>query len=145
MHSTCPTCDDQISSLIPFVTAGSKCGQCAHYRHSLDKPAFLYLISHPELNKHKIGIGIVNDKKSKIVELINQGYEVYGIWHTEDKRETYNWEQKVFKELKAKLQPQDENTPDPMGVWVRNWSESIAASAITLAEIEKIITKIVKT
>lgn len=139
MSSTCEKCDFQISPLIQTVTAGSKCAECFRYRYNAAETAFLYLITNQKLNIHKIGIGIAGVQNSKLEEFINSGYQVYGIWHATDKRKTYNWEQQVFKAIKAKLLSKDDNQPDPMGAWVQNWSESIDASAISLLEIERII------
>lgn len=142
--TSCPRCDAQLTSFVPSVTAGSNCAECSRYCHNLNEPAFLYLISHERLKIHKIGIGISGVRRSRLEEFINAGYKVYGIWHAEEKRKTYNWEQRVFKEIAAKVKPSNSEAPDPMGNWVRNWSESIEAEVITLEEIEKIIKRIVK-
>lgn len=143
-ETLCPRCNDQLTSFLPSVTAGNNCGECSRYRHSLNEPAFLYLISHKELKKHKIGIGMSGVRRSRLEELISAGYKVHGIWHAADKKKTYNWEQRVFKEIAAKVKPLNSDEPDPMGNWVRNWSEGIHAEAITLLALEKLINRIVK-
>lgn len=140
--SICQRCDQYLSSSIPTLSAGNRCNQCTQYAYPQDEPAYLYLITNTQLNKHRIGIGLAGTENSKLEQLLNDGYIPAGIWHHSDKKKTYEWEGKVFKKIAAILN-EDKDKPVAMGPWVRNWSEFINASAISLDVIEKIISEVV--
>ena len=139
----CPKCNDLLTLYIPTVTAGSKCLECTSYRYHPDEQAFLYLITNTQLNKHKIGIGLAGAENSKVAQLLSDGYITYGIWHHGDKKKTYEWEGKVFKQIASHL-GENKDAPALMGPWVRDWSEYILVSAISAEQIAKIINKVVK-
>lgn len=141
--NTCLRCDYFLTSYIPTVSAGNKCSECSSYRYHQDEPAFLYLITNRQLNKHRIGIGLAGTENSKLEELLNDGYIPVGIWHHSDKKKTYEWEGKVFTQVATTLN-EDKDKPVAMGPWTRDWSEYILVSAISLDVIEKIISKVVK-
>lgn len=144
MHtSTCQRCDQYLSAFIPTVSAGNRCNQCTQYAYSQDQPAFLYLITNVQLNKHRIGIGLAGAENNKLEQLLKDGYIPAGIWHHSEKRKTYEWEGKVFKKIAATLN-EDKDKPVAMGPWTRDWSEYILVSAISTEQILKIIGEVVK-
>jgi hypothetical protein len=141
--SICQRCDEILTSYIGTVSAGNRCNQCTQYAYGSDEPAYLYLITNVQLNKHRIGIGLAGAENSKLEQLLNDGYIPAGIWHHSDKKKTYEWESKVFKKIAATLN-EDKDKPVAMGPWTRDWSEYILVSAISADQIVKIISEVVK-
>lgn len=141
--SICQRCDEILTSYIGTVSAGNRCNQCTQYAYPQDEPAYLYLITNTQLNKHRIGIGLAGTENSKLEQLLNDGYIPAGIWHHSDKKKTYEWEGKVFKKIAATLN-ENKDKPVAMGPWTRDWSEYILVSAISADQIVKIISEVVK-
>ena len=142
-NSQCEKCLSMLSSVVERVRAGDSCRECGRYRFQSNEPSYLYLLTHPILKLHQVGIGTIGKDKGRLEKLLKEGWVAFGIWHG-DKGKTFQWEKKVFALLKERLQPVGASVPDPMGTWVGTWAESISADAISASEIEKIISKIIK-
>lgn len=69
----------------------------------MEDSSYLYLLTHPELKLHKIGIGTVGADKGHLQQLIDLGWVSQGMWHNSDKRRTFQWEKEIFKELNLRF------------------------------------------
>ena len=143
ISTECGKCPFWISSVVEKVLAGDSCKECGCYRFDPDEPSYLYLLTHPTLKLHQVGIGTIGKDKGRLDMLLKEGWIAFGIWHG-DQRTRFLQEKKVFAQIKEIVSGKDSQGEDPMGKWVDTWSESISADAISVKEIAKIITKIVK-
>lgn len=143
MTFECAKCLFLLSPVVEKVLAGDSCRECGRYRFQSSELSYLYLLTHPILRLHQVGIGTVGKDKGRLKKLLTEGWTAFGIWHG-DQRTTFLWEARIFAAIKKSANFQDSDGVDPMGKWVDTWSESISADAISALEIEKIITKIIK-
>lgn len=132
-------CDAVLSPFIQEVRVGSSCQECGRYRFFKEESAYLYLLTNPELGLHKIGFGIVKNKLRKIEDYCQNGWSAFGIWHTTDTKAPLRTEREIFKAVKVAVSAGKPTAVDPMGEWVEGWASSIAASAISLPALVKII------
>lgn len=139
----CEECLFMRSPVVEKVLAGNSCKECGRYRFVPSEPSYLYLMTHPTLKLHQVGIGTIGKDKGRLDKLLKEGWLAFGIWHG-DQRTTFLYEKKVFAQIKKIVSGKNFQGVDPMGKWVDTWSESISADVISASEIEKIITKIVK-
>jgi len=110
---------------------------------AIDQSSYLYLLTHPQLKLHKIGIGTAGKDKGRMQQLINQGWVSHGLWHDSEKRITFQWEKEIFKQLQLRFAKVAPDSPRFVGQSDRHWFESVSAEAISLAELEQLITKVV--
>jgi len=121
------------------------CRYCAIKGINMNVPSYLYLITHTELNSHKIGMG--NHKKIKLDDRLGkfnkQGWQTYRVWQTNTGAEAIDIEAEVFKiirnDLKLPIHLSKEQMPKTEGQ-----TETINADSITLLELENIIKKVIK-
>lgn len=139
----CEKCRASVSLVVVKILAGNTCPECGRYRFESSEPSYLYLLTEPTLKLHKVGIGTAGKDKGRLEQLLKDGWVAYGIWHS-NQRTTFLWEKKIFAEIKKLISSQVSPAVEPFGKWVDTWSESISADAIAVTEIEKIISKIVK-
>lgn len=64
--SQCKSCKHIVYPRLSNVKNGSKCIYCSTKGLDLEKPAFIYLISNPILQAHKIGIGGMDTRFNRI-------------------------------------------------------------------------------
>jgi hypothetical protein len=123
------------------------CGYCSKKGIDLNKPSYLYLITHEVLGAHKIGIGNVQEKM-RVDRLkgnrgfLSNGWKIHKIWQFKNGAEATKVETAVFKvvrkDLKLKPYLSKEDMPKTRGE-----SETVSADSITLLQLEKIIRKII--
>ena len=110
---------------------------------AIDQGSYLYLLTHPQLKLHKIGIGTAGKDKGRMQQLIDQGWVSHGLWHNNEKRITFQWEKQIYKQLQLRFAKAAPDAPGFVGQSDRHWFESVSAEAIALAELEQLITKVV--
>jgi hypothetical protein len=110
---------------------------------AIDQSSYLYLLTHPQLKLHKIGIGTDGKDKGRMQQLIDQGWLSHGLWHNTDKRITFQWEKEIFKQLQLRFAKAAPDTPGFVGKSDRHWFESVSAQAISVTALAQLITKIV--
>jgi hypothetical protein len=109
----------------------------------IDQSSYLYLLSHPQLRLHKIGIGTTGKDKGRLQQLIDQGWISEGKWQNSDKRKTFQWEKEIFKQLQLRFAKAAPDAPGFVGKSDRHWFEAVSAEAISLAELSDLISKVV--
>lgn len=123
------------------------CGFCSKKGINLNKPSYLYLITHENLAAHKIGIANVQEK-IRIDRLrgnrgfINHGWDVYKIWHFKSGAEATLIETAVFKVIRKDLKLPPYLSKDDMPK-TRGESETIGAEAIGLTALERVINQVI--
>ncbi len=124
------------------------CGFCSKKGINLNKPSYLYLITHEDLAAHKIGIGNVQEK-IRIDRLkgnrgfISHGWSVYKIWHFKSGAEATTIETAVFRVIRKELKLPPYLSKNDMPK-TRGESETIDAEAIGLVALEKVVNKVIK-
>jgi hypothetical protein len=108
-----------------------------------DQWSYLYLLTHPDLNLHKVGIGTVGKDKGRMQQYLDQGWLSQGIWRHSDKRRTFQWERQVFETLNHRFIAAGPDAPGFVGASDRHWREAISADAISVTELSQLISQIV--
>jgi len=139
----CAKCGAVLTELISSVRCGNSCVECGRYAYRVHQPSYLYLLTHEQLKLHKIGIGTVGKDKGHLQQLIHDGWTVHGIWHSSDKRKTFQWEAATFKELAKVIPANSSKLLGLVGRRDRHWAESVGADAITVSALAHLISKIV--
>lgn len=140
MGHECTKCSAIHTEQIQKVACGNSCRECGRYAYFADEPSYLYLLTNPSLDLHKIGISTVGKDKNYLQKLILAGWIVYGLWHTSEKRKTFQWEQAIFKELKVEIDPV---THGFIGKSDKHWVESVSAQTISLTALADLISKVI--
>lgn len=109
----------------------------------MDQLSYLYLLSHPQLKLHKIGIGTLGKDKGRLQQLIDQGWVSHGQWHENDARITFQWEKEIFRQLQLDFAKAGPASPGFIGKSDRHWFEAISAEAISLSDLLQLVSKIV--
>jgi hypothetical protein len=142
----CQKCGKMVTPTYEVILQGQGgCRYCAVKGINMNVPSYLYLITHTELNSHKIGMG--NHKKIKLDDRLGrfnkQGWQTYRVWQTNTGAEAIDIEAKIFiiirQELKLPIHLSKEQMPKTRGE-----TETINADSITLLELEKIIKKVIR-
>ena len=143
-QNNCTKCGAHFISFISTVRCGSNCLECGRYSFSADEPSYLYFLTNHSLDLHKVGIGRVGDDRGQLQRLIESGWELHGIWHTREKRKTFQWEKSVYKQLAMKFSKAGLQTSGFSGQSDKHWSENISANGISLSDLATLISKIVQ-
>jgi hypothetical protein len=119
------------------------CITCAPFGINMENPSYLYLITNPALNAHKVGIGNHKKNNDRLGRFIKTGWEAHKVWQTKTGAEALEIEKVVFKilrkDMKLPIYLSKEDMPKTEG-----HSETVDADSITLLELEKIIKKVIK-
>ncbi len=83
------------------MRAGSGCRYCATKGLDYNAPALLYLITHAELEAHKVGIGSPN--AGRLDAHRKNGWTVYKVMHFDTGQEAYDVEAAVLRWLRAEM------------------------------------------
>lgn len=141
--SQCLKCNAIVTPMLGTVMDGSGCIICTPFGINLEKPSYVYLISHSELSAHKVGIGNVKKSDDRLGKFNKRGWQTHKVWNMETGAIALNVEKIVFrvirKELKLPVYLVKEQMPVTGG-----HSETIDADAITLLKLENIINKAIK-
>lgn len=119
----------------------SGCNYCAPRGINLTKPSYLYLITHHELNAHKIGIGNHKKVNDRLGRFRKFGWETYKVWEFETGKLALDIEAQVFRILRSEL-----NLPIYLAYEdmkkTQGHTETVGADSITLPQLEKIVNQV---
>jgi hypothetical protein len=120
------------------------CRHCAKWGYQYDKESYIYLITHPQLESHKIGIA--NTSKLKKNDRLHRhqkgGWLVFKTWYFEEGRTVEKIEKEVFRILRSEMRIKQHLSRSEMRY--AGETETISADSITLLELEKIIKKVIR-
>lgn len=119
------------------------CNYCAPKGINLTKPSYLYLITHDELNAHKVGIGNHKKVNDRLGRFRKFGWKTHKVWEFETGKEALDIEEEVFKILRGEMSLPIYLALDDMKK-TQGHTETVGADSITLVEIERIIKKVIK-
>jgi hypothetical protein len=137
--------NDAAPSYTTIKSGNGGCKHCAKYGFQYSKPAYLYLITKPAINSHKIGIA--NPAKSKRSDRLYRfqyhGWQVFKIWNFKTGKVAEQVENLILLELRIKKKiPIYLSKAEMSGQG--GHTETMSADSITLLELEKIIKKAIK-
>jgi len=121
------------------------CQKCAPYGIALDTPSYIYLVTHPLLNAHKIGIGNYKEvrKRDRLHRLIIRGWEPFRKWDFPSGNEALSVEKAIFEIIRNKKEIPIYLSPSDMDK-IGGHTETVGADKISLLELEKIVNKVIK-
>jgi len=145
--SRCLKCKNLVTPMLMNVQKERGCQYCSPLGINMKIPSYLYLITHDQLNSHKIGIGNVRSIKRSYEDRLERfkrdGWDTYKVWNFKTGGEALKVEKAVFKvirkDLKLPIHLSKEQMPKTEGQ-----SETMDADLISLKELEKIINKVIK-
>ena len=109
----------------------------------MNTPSYLYLITHFELNAHKVGMGNHKRLNDRLGRFKREGWVTYRVWQTETGSEAIDIESEVLRILRT-----ERNLPAYLSKAempkTEGHTETVDADSITLLELEKIIKKAIK-
>jgi hypothetical protein len=124
---------------------GGGCSNCAPMGMNLTAPSYLYLITNDKLSAHKVGIGNVQDRKSRdrLFGFGKKGWNTHRVWNFDSGFEAMSVETEVLKVLRKVMELpiylSKKEMPHTGG-----HSETVGADSITLLQLEKIVNGAIK-
>jgi DNA-directed RNA polymerase subunit RPC12/RpoP len=136
----CKKCKKEVAPTLGTVRAGGGCRYCATKGIDLNAPAIVYLITHDQLNAHKIGIGAPSGYRLKMHK--KHGWEVYKTVELSTGDEAFEVERRVLKWLRLEmgLPPAVDRAYMPQ----RGETETVSADDISLPDLWKKIQSAVR-
>ena len=131
--SRCEGCGKESSPTYSNVRTGHGCKFCATHGFDFSKPAYVYVLTHPEFNAHKVGIG--GAQGVRLVVLGRRGWMLYKKRTFTSGDEAFAVEQEVLTILRNELgiPPYlDRSTGE-------GHTETLSADAISLDALWKLV------
>ncbi len=119
------------------------CRYCVKYGINYNVPSYIYLITHYQLNAHKVGFGNHKKREDRLQRFNKKGWKTHKVWQMNTGGEAVDIEKEIFiiirKELNIPIYLTKADMPHTGGQ-----AETMDADLITLLELEKIINKVIK-
>jgi hypothetical protein len=141
--SECLKCGEVVYPHLTSITKGGGCKYCAKSGFQMLKPSYIYLITNPEYNAHKIGIGNKRKTRDRVRKFMNKGWAVHRIWDISTGASALKIEKEIFKIIRHQLQIPVYLSSDQMPV-TGGETETVDADSVTLLELEKIINRVIQ-
>ena len=126
----CPN-GHQVHLRLTGVRTGKGCRMCATHGIDLAGPAKVYVITHPDWNAVKVGIGACTGYTSRLIQHKRQGWQLHRAGDYATGAAAYDVEQAVLDRLReAGLSPFLTKDVMPNG-----WSETCSADRVTAAKV----------
>jgi hypothetical protein len=109
------------------------CKYCASYGYDFSSPGILYLLTHLDLESHKIGITNINAKEKRLEKHSKQGWIIYEKWLFENGNNAFEVEQELLSWIREDL-----NLPAYLGKTQMpqgGYTETVDSKEIELSEI----------
>lgn len=125
-------CGNELKVSWSFLRNGGNCRYCTGWRNLL-APAYVYLITSPQLNAHKVGVSGIDASDNRVERHIKNGWQKFGVIEVETGDKAYEIEAQVLDWLRSDLQLSVYLVPElmPQG----GYSETVDASEIDLSKI----------
>ena len=137
----CLVCKRIVTPSLANVKSGHNgCVYCAPAGLGMEKNSYVYLITNPELNAHKVGIGNVKKHMDRLGRFNARGWVTYKVWQFETGREALDIEKMIFKVIRKDLKIPVYLSYEQMKS-TGGHIETMGADSISLLELEKIIKK----
>ncbi len=96
-------CGKEVSPTYASVRNGRGCKYCQVGGINLLAPAFIYLMTNPELNAHKLGIGGYESNTNRIEQHKKHGWKLFASMDLDTAEEAYEIEQRVLDWIRFEL------------------------------------------
>jgi hypothetical protein len=103
MKSIHNVCGNLVSPTYSSLKSGSGCKYCSIGGINLREPGFLYLMTHQELNAHKIGIGGFASLTNRIEQHKKHGWKLYKSLDFKTAERAYEAEQEILNWVRTEL------------------------------------------
>ena len=120
----------------------SGCNYCAPKGINLNKPSYVYLITHHELNAHKVGIGNHKKVNDRLGRFRKFGWQIHKTWEFETGKAALEVEREIFKILRIDMRLPIYLSFEDMRK-TQGHTETVEADAITLLKLESIIQSVI--
>jgi DNA-directed RNA polymerase subunit RPC12/RpoP len=136
----CKKCKKEVAPTLGTVRAGGGCRFCATKGIDLNSPAIVYLITHDQLNAHKVGIGAPSGHRLNMHK--KHGWEVYKTVLLATGDEAYEVERQVLSWLRNDLglSPAVDRAYMPQ----RGETETVSADEISLPDLWRKVQSIIR-
>jgi hypothetical protein len=142
--SQCLKCKQVVFPLYNSITTGQGgCRYCAEKGINMSAPSYLYLITHSELNAHKVGMGNHKKVNDRLGRFLKDGWMTHKVWNTSTGAEAIDIEAEVFRILRKEMQIPIHLTKAHMPK-TEGHTETVDADSISLLQLERIINKVIK-
>jgi len=126
------------------VNAGKgACRYCAKYGINYNVPSYIYLITHNQLNAHKVGFGNHKKREDRLQRFNKKGWDTYKVWQMDSGGQAVDIEKEIFRIIRKELKIPSYLTKADMPQ-TGGQAETMDADLITLLQLEKIIKKVIK-
>ena len=140
----CLKCGEIVYPSFDTVNQGKgACRYCTKYGINYNVPSYIYLITHDQLNAHKIGFGNHKKREDRLERFNKKGWKTYKVWQTDTGGKAIDIEKEIFKIIRKELKIPSYLTKADMP-HTGGHAETMDADLITLLELEKIIKKVIK-
>ena len=138
-------CGREVNAPFERINAGAgACRYCTNYGFQHGEKAVVYLITHPALNAHKVGIGNPSDLKGndRIAKHKKYGWEVYRTWAFDDGKDAQKVEKETLRVIRKEMSLPIFLSPAEMPQ--AGHTETVDSDAITLLQLENLINRVIK-
>jgi len=140
----CLLCNKIVSPKYDNIRTGKGgCKYCAKKGINYNTPSYIYLITNPVLNAHKVGFGNHKAVNNRLHSFKIKGWKTYKVWNFRTGAEAFAVETKIFKVLRNDLGLPRYLTKKDMPK-TGGHAETVGADSISLIELEKIIKIVIK-
>jgi hypothetical protein len=126
-------CGKKVSPTYNSIQQGGGCKYCATNYIKLDEPAFIYLITNPDLNAHKIGISGLNSNTDRLKSHSKRKWTTFKTLNLKTGEIAFELEQKILIWLRNDLCLPPYVLPEQMPQG--GFSETVDANEIELLSI----------
>jgi len=127
----CAQCNREVRPVLGSVRAGSGCRYCATRGLDLNAPAILYLITHDELQAHKVGVGSPTGRR--LTTHHRRGWRTCRVMHFPSGQQAYEVEAATLRWLRLELGLPPALTARDMPQM--GFTETVYASDISLEDL----------
>ena len=126
----CQVCGCEVTPRLWLIQQGiGPCTRCSKYGFDRTGPAVVYLITHPLLGAHKIGIAGVKSKRLGHHRAL--GWQIHKTMAFEHGAEAHRVEQAVLRWMR-----EDQGWPPHLDTG-SGWTETVAVHLVSLKELER--------
>jgi len=124
-------------------TGQGGCRYCANAGINMNTRSYLYLITHQDLNSHKVGMGNHKKLNDRLGKFNKDGWKTFKVWEMKTGSQAIDIEAEVFRILRKDMKLPIHLTKAHMSK-TEGHTETVNADSITLIELERIIKRVIK-
>ena len=142
--SKCLKCQNVVTPTLHNIKSGSGgCSFCSEIGFDHNKPAYLYIIFHNELNSIKVGIGNADSRPDRIKSFIKNDWQLFKKYSFDKGNFAWKIELEVLRWLRKDLRLPQHLSLNEMRK-TGGQTETVSADSITVLNIQKKIEEILR-